>query len=239
MKLNQRENVVSFDKWRATRLYPGNWYKINYCTIVDDPFYKEELKRERIRVLLKRYGIIFRELLFNETIEFQWSALFQTLRIMELSGEILSGHFFEGITGIQFISASAFLKLQKGLPADALYWMNAIDPSSLCGIGIDALKATLTERIGSSHLIFHGQNLVMISKKSGAAIECKFTEDCTEGAMYCSMLKKIPFRTGAGGKPLRIETINGEQVLKSAHTRLFIEAGFLREYKYLVNSSIL
>jgi len=57
---------------------------------------------------------------------------------MELSGEIYSGHFFDRISGIQFISPAALRQLKDGLSEDCIYWLNACDPASLCGIGIDA-----------------------------------------------------------------------------------------------------
>ena len=63
-----------------------------------------------------RYGILFRELLHKELPQFRWSGIFRSLRVMELSGEILSGQFFKDIPGLQFILPAAFQKLQAGLP---------------------------------------------------------------------------------------------------------------------------
>lgn len=40
---------------------------------------------------------------------------------MELSGEILVGHFFSGIPGPQFMSHRAFRQLSRGLPEDAVF----------------------------------------------------------------------------------------------------------------------
>ena len=53
---------------------------------------------------------------------------------MELSGEILVGHFFSGIPGPQFMSHRAFRQLPRGLPEDAVFWMCATDPASLYGL---------------------------------------------------------------------------------------------------------
>ena len=74
----------------------------------------------------------------------------KNLRLMELSGELLAGYFFTGIEGPQFISPEAFRLLQKGLDEDAVYWLNASDPVSLCGIGPEPLRAGLPARVPST-----------------------------------------------------------------------------------------
>ena len=61
-------------------------------------------KRTARRLLLDRYGILFRELLQRELPAFRWSSVFRSLRIMELSGEILAGYFFHGIPGPHSLS---------------------------------------------------------------------------------------------------------------------------------------
>jgi hypothetical protein len=40
---------------------------------------------------------------------------------MELSGEILSGYFFEDIPGVQFISHDAFRFICDPMPEDTVY----------------------------------------------------------------------------------------------------------------------
>ena len=78
-----------------------------------------ELVKDRVRQLFRRYGILFRELLANELPLLQWAKIFKALRLMELSGEILSGYFFEGIPGVQFISHEAFRFLNEPLPEES------------------------------------------------------------------------------------------------------------------------
>ena len=71
----------------------------------------EERKKDRVRVLLDRYGVLFKQVLQREAPPFRWAALFRTLRIMELSGEVLGGCFFDGLSGLQFVSHQAFLQV--------------------------------------------------------------------------------------------------------------------------------
>ncbi|NLE02548.1 MAG: hypothetical protein GX640_22005, partial [Fibrobacter sp.] len=137
--------MESFNEWKA-RLDPGNWYVIKKSKIPGDPLILHEQQKERVRILLNRYGILFKELLVHESPCFQWGTLFRTLRLMELSGEIINGHFFEDIPGLQFTSVTALKLLQEKLPQDGLYWINAADPVSLCGISIPAFKSRFPER---------------------------------------------------------------------------------------------
>jgi ATP-dependent Lhr-like helicase len=59
----------------------------------------EELVKDRVRLLLDRYGILFRQRLEREPSLFQWPAIFRALRLMELSGEVTAGYFFKEIPG--------------------------------------------------------------------------------------------------------------------------------------------
>jgi len=47
-------------------------------------------------VLLDRYGVIFRELIAREVTAFTWRELFQSLRLMELSGEVIAAISSQG-----------------------------------------------------------------------------------------------------------------------------------------------
>jgi len=127
----------------------------------------EERKKDRARLLLDRYGILFRELLQRELAPFRWAGVFRSLRIMELSGEVMAGIFFHGIPGPQFISHQAFRNLQHKLPEDAVYWMNATDPASLCGIQLDSIRGSLPPRLSGTHLVYRGTKLVFISRRNG------------------------------------------------------------------------
>ena len=78
-----------------------------------------------------------RELLAREQPPFRWPDVFRTLRIMELSGEVLAGYFFEGIAGPQFMSPQALRLFRGGLAGNAVFWVSAVDPASVCGLAVD------------------------------------------------------------------------------------------------------
>ncbi len=114
-----RPSRSAYNRWAASRPLAGSWYAIDTEGIERDPIDDAELVKDRVRQLFRRYGILFREILAGELPPLQWAKIFRALRLMELSGEILSGYFFEGIPGAQFISHEAFRFLQEPLPEES------------------------------------------------------------------------------------------------------------------------
>lgn len=204
-----------FSRWRGSLPFAGNWFRLARPEFSGDLIEMEERKKDRVRLLLDRYGILFRELLIKETAPFQWSSLFRSLRLMELSGEIISGYFFGGIPGLQFISHRAFRMLQRKLPESVVFWINAVDPASLCGVPLEVLKGALPKRIASTHLVYKGKNLAMVSERHGKALTFHVPPDDPHLQEIFTPLRHLLTR---GFKPLRritVETINDEEAARS------------------------
>ncbi|MEE8440902.1 MAG: hypothetical protein V3S41_04205 [Spirochaetia bacterium] len=94
------------------------------------------MDKDRARIVIERYGIVFRELLQRELPALRWSRLFRTLRMMELSGEVVAGGFVAGVAGIQFALPRALPVLAGDGGTGNIIWMNAADPMSPCGLAI-------------------------------------------------------------------------------------------------------
>jgi ATP-dependent Lhr-like helicase len=152
---------------------------------------------------------------------------------MELSGEILSGYFFEGIPGVQFISHEAFRFLNEPLPEESIYWMNAGDPASLCGIRLEALKGSLSSRIPSTHLVYHGKKVVLISRRNGSLLEFLISPGDPHISEYLSFFKVLLTREFQPEKMILVETINGKPALESEYSRALKDFGFTGYYKGL------
>jgi ATP-dependent Lhr-like helicase len=123
----------AFRRWQGSRPFPGRWSAPPPAEEgeLDDPLAREELRKDRARLLLDRYGILFRELLAHELPALQWRHVARALRLLELGGEIVAGHFFTGIRGLQFASKEAFRRLRDGLPKEAIWWLSAQDRPAL------------------------------------------------------------------------------------------------------------
>jgi ATP-dependent Lhr-like helicase len=234
LKSEGRRSLRSgYNRWSATRPFSGNWFALDREGVERDPIDETELVKDRARQLFRRYGILFRELVAYELPLLQWSAIFRALRLMELSGEILSGYFFEGIPGIQFISHEAFRFLNEPVREDQVYWMNATDPSSLCGVRLNSLKGVLPSRIPSTHLVYRGRKAVLVSRRNGSILSFHVSPDDPRINDYLSFFKVLLAREFDPEKIITVETINGKPALESAYAPSLKEFGFSRGYKGL------
>lgn len=203
--------------WKASQSYRGNWFAFEPVAPEADALDREELNKERVRVLLDRYGILFRELLAQEAPSLRWGALFRALRLMELAGEIVAGCFFEEIPGLQFISPRMLRELQAAPDQDRVWWINAADPASLCGIDIKPLKRTLPKRIPSTHLVYQGTDLVLVSRRNGKDLDFRVPPDHPRLGDYVAVLDHLLTRDFQPEPSIGIATINGIPAPKSPY----------------------
>jgi ATP-dependent Lhr-like helicase len=213
--LNRRR--PRFDRWQSSRPFSGDWFRLLGATEPLDALDEEELNKERVRILLDRYGIVFRELLGRELPALRWGAVFRSLRLMELSGEVLSGHFFAGLLGPQFVSRRAFQLLESGLPEDSVFWLNAADPASPCGFGLDEWKGVFPARIESNHLVFQGCRPVVFSRRRGSRLTFHVGPDHPDLPRYLDFLKVRLGRRFSPARVVDVETINGKPAVDSPY----------------------
>ena len=136
---------------------------------------------------------------------------------MELSGEILSGYFFHGVPGPQFISRRAFRILQRKIHEDVVFWVNALDPASLCGVPLEALKGTLPKRVGSTHLVYKGKKLALVSIGQGKALTFHMPPDDPQLQLVLAPLRHLLTRRFKPLRRITIERINGEEAARSPY----------------------
>lgn len=210
-----------FNKWQGALPLAGHWYLTPVPDKPENSLEAEELNKERVRLLLDRYGILFRELLQKEIPAFQWASVFRSLRIMELSGEVLGGYFFKEIQGPQFISQKAFRKLSSRLPDQAIYWLCAVDPASVCGIAVSKLKQNLPKRLSGTHLVYKGSRLMMVSERNGKSLSFYCQPDDENLPMFLAPLSHMINRRFSPLNSIGIETINGELAVKSEFLPVF------------------
>ena len=93
---------------------------------------------ERIaRILLRRYGVVFKRLLERESLGLPWRDLLRVYHRLEARGEIRGGRFVAGFSGEQFALPEAIgqLRAVRRAPAEGeLISISAADPLNLVGI---------------------------------------------------------------------------------------------------------
>jgi ATP-dependent Lhr-like helicase len=220
----------------AARPFPGHWRRVPWPPDeAGDPMAGDSLDRERARLLLHRYGVVFRELLIQDHPAFEWRRVSRALRLMELAGEVLAGQFFAGIGGLQFASREAFRRLREGLPADVVYWLGATDPASLCGVDVVGLKEVLPRRERSCQLVFLGSSPVLVSRRGGRDLSIRLAPEHPRLDELWAPLAVRLSRHADPERAIDVERINEEPAARSPYaarlSRVFSatrEGDFLR-----------
>ncbi|MEF3697487.1 Lhr family helicase [Desulfolutivibrio sp.] len=168
--------------WRAALPQTGMWRRVTPPLAAQDRLEIEEQARERARLLLDRYGVVFRDMLVRESGAFQWGAAFRALRLLELSGEAVSGRFFDGPAGLQFLShrgLAVFRRLfgtdadgrGRAAPGRETFWLCALDPAAPVFAGLvlpgEGAPHRPPRRAEGTHLVFCGQELALVSEGRG------------------------------------------------------------------------
>ncbi|MBX9791247.1 MAG: DEAD/DEAH box helicase [Pirellulales bacterium] len=97
--------------------------------------------------LLRRWGIVFRDLLARESVAPRWGELVGTLRRLEARGEIRGGRFVSGVAGEQYALPAAVDELRRvreTTPGRRIVVVSAADPLNLVGIITPEPRVTAT-----------------------------------------------------------------------------------------------
>ena len=221
----------NFNRWRGSLPFTGNWLKVKQSSDPLDLLEQQELNRERARLLLDRYGILFREVCERESAAFHWRTIFRTLRLMELSGEVVSGHFFEGIPGPQYMTPTALRHFRQPVE-DKVFFLCAADPISPSGLGLGIHGEHLPRRIASNYLVYDHDRLVLLVGRRGRELRFLVEPGHERLSRHLGVLHHLMYRSFDPVRKLTIETINGEPATGSRYLP-GLEASFnlIRDYK--------
>ena len=89
------------------------------------------------RQLLKRWGVVFRDLMARESLIFSWRDLLKIYRTMEAQGLLRGGRFVSGFVGEQFAlpeALDALRAIRRSQPTGEVLRISAADPLNLIGI---------------------------------------------------------------------------------------------------------
>jgi len=118
----------------------GRWFRLEHHKAQDHESgqSRDLADLEHIaRVLLQRYGVVFRALLRRETGIPAWRDLLYLYRRLEARGEVRGGRFVAGFSGEQFALPDAvglLRKVHRETDAGTLTSISAADPLNLLGI---------------------------------------------------------------------------------------------------------
>jgi ATP-dependent Lhr-like helicase len=136
----RRKSVASASE-KKTRSSAGRWSLLceetpATLTPAEQARRTDRALESAAKMLLARYGVLFRDLLVRESNAPKWRDLQNILRRLEARGEVRGGRFVTGFGGEQFALPEAVdsLRLSRNVPSDELITVAAADPMNLAGI---------------------------------------------------------------------------------------------------------
>jgi len=218
------------NRWKAGAPVNGNWFSLLMEEQGEaDPIEEDALNRDRVRLLLSRWGVLCRALLEHEDSAFSWSRLLPAMRRMELSGELVTGRFFAGLNSLQFAAPSIAAELEQAENYTGIYWMNAADPASPSGLDIDGLGYTLCARMSGNRLYYRGASLIAVSVKNGKELKINIEANDLDIPQLITLLKIPRTRNFLPENKIIIEKINDLEAAKSDYTSAFKDQGFISD----------
>ena len=102
-----------------------------------DPGATDELAESVARLLLQRYGVLFRDLYVRESFTTPWRDVLRALRRLEARGQVRGGRFVSGPSGEQYAlpeAVDALRRVRRTERTGEKVWVSAIDPLNLAGV---------------------------------------------------------------------------------------------------------
>ena len=232
----RRAARAGFNRLRAALPAAGAWYALAGGDDSPDALTRQELDKDRARLMLNRYGVVFRELCQRESAACAWREIFRALRLMELGGEVVSGYFFQGISGPQYMTPAALRLFQQQFGGESgegpIFFLCAADPISPSGLGLGAHGDQLPRRMPSNHLVMHGSRLVLGSRRNGRVLDIFVPPDAPEMGEYLGFIDHLCYRSFQPRKQFRIDEINGEPAPRSPYlAALETRFNLVRDYQ--------
>lgn len=175
---------------------------------------------DRARLLLLRYGVLCREVLAREAAVFAWPGVFRALRRMELSGEVVSGEFFAGLSGPQFASPRAVRLFTEGLDGDESWWCAGRDPVAVWSAGPTDDGVALPRRAAGCAAAFIGARAVLAVQAGGGRIDTVLSPDDARLPAALAPLQNALCRRVLPEPRLTVATINGDPAGESPYLPL-------------------
>ncbi len=148
-----RRRAEGRERSRRPRHAAGRWSLLGQAESC--PLSAVTVSEHIARQLLRRYGVVFRDLLARESLVSSWRDLLVQYRRMEMAGEVRGGRFVSGVVGEQFALPEAIESLRamrnKGEGLAQEVKISACDPLNLAGI---ILPGPRVPAVPSNFLVF-------------------------------------------------------------------------------------
>ncbi len=225
------------ERWRGGAPAGGRWFRLD---LYDDPETEEPdaldeagLDAARVRALASRYGLLCRAMLDREEEGLRWGELFPAMRRLELAGELLSGRFFDGVEGPQFLEPSVlpiFAALGQDARAAAApvgpIWVNALDPAAAALYAPAARPSLLPQRIAVNRICVDSGIVVAVSTRSFRDLSLAVPADDPRLPSILGFFRAAREREAGTERRVVVHQVNGEAAAASPYADPMLKAGF-------------
>jgi ATP-dependent Lhr-like helicase len=128
------------------RTLAGRWWLL---AVADENCGDEAAIESVCWMLLRRYGVLWRDLLSREAVNVRWRDLLPMLRRLEAQGQIRGGRFVSGFAGEQFAMPEAVVSLRECRRKEKrgeTVSVAAADPLNLAGIVLPGERIPMNTR---------------------------------------------------------------------------------------------
>jgi Lhr-like helicase len=159
--------------------------------------------------LIRRWGVVFRDLLGREDGAPRWWELVSIFRRLEARGELRGGRFITGVAGEQFALETSLQQLRALRDADKqpdLVTINAADPLNL--IGIITAPPRIPAQAQNRVAYLRGQPVAALQGGEYLALQSLSATDSErvhDALLQRAPREHLPPRRGNGRKPQRAE----------------------------------
>lgn len=156
-----RRRAEGRERARRPRHAAGRWSLLRQAE--SGPLSAVSVSEHIARQLLRRYGVVFRDVLARESLVSSWRDLLVQYRRMEMAGEVRGGRFVSGVVGEQFALPEAIESLRAmrnnggGLAQEVK--ISACDPLNLAGI---ILPGPRIPAVPSNFLVFKNGGIARV-----------------------------------------------------------------------------
>lgn len=156
-----RRRAEGRERSRRPRHAAGRWSLLQPAG--GGPLSSAGMNERVARQLLRRYGVVFRDVLMRETLVPSWRDLLVQYRRMEMTGEVRGGRFVSGFIGEQFALPEALeaLRTTRKSGGHAAYEVkvSACDPLNLAG---SILPGPRIPAVTTNFLVFRDGTLTRV-----------------------------------------------------------------------------
>jgi ATP-dependent Lhr-like helicase len=95
--------------------------------------------------------------------------------------------------------------------------MNALDPASVCGLGLEGLPGVLPDRRKNNRIVFQGSRPMLVIENNGAKLQFGIEPDHASIPTVLDHLARPLFRPVNPRSRITVKTINGEPADQSPY----------------------